>query len=492
MRCGQDRGSTVTGFKIRAAGVQARWPAALAFSRRILQKYRLGWIGCGFPVLYYLLYGRRVFYERWLAPAVGSLLERVRYLRAVVSRTAAGARAAELFNPAEIRRWRFYGRTPSMRGFLPGITGGIFSAGESLRPPPLMFAAASAIWYLTPGAAGEPHLGRFSKPDVLTRDTSRPVVGDPRAKSASGVTGTGAGARIELVRRLLSGQPAGYMESYEKRSGLRVPVAGMLDMSGMAVTAFPKEMKFKSGMLYIQPAAPGATGPSGSNRQPGGKPGALPSSVGGMGAGILRDVPVRLGVFRFGQGLAPGIFTGGVFAMSLRSRIPAGEGYGLARGTGLQLTGPALPQGRVTGPAAGVRRGLEPGGDEMLPGREQPERPFDYRVVSRVANQAEIFGMPRTRREITVYPQVRMDVPVERAAAKDLAYPGAPGRPGAGKRWEVPGDGVATVPEILPGLPAQPFRLPAEVDLSSLADRVYGLIERKIRIERERRGRPCW
>ncbi|MEW6181716.1 MAG: hypothetical protein AB1500_00870 [Bacillota bacterium] len=33
---------------------------------------------------------------------------------------------------------------------------------------------------------------------------------------------------------------------------------------------------------------------------------------------------------------------------------------------------------------------------------------------------------------------------------------------------------------------------PHGVDLSRLADRLYGLIERKLRIERERRGKPCW
>lgn len=89
----------------------------------------------------------------------------------------------------------------------------------------------------------------------------------------------------------------------------------------------------------------------------------------------------------------------------------------------------------------------------------------------------------------TFYPPVRMDVPKGQYAAKEAVRDQVKA---AGLR-QVSKDGAADRPgDFLVNNNNRLHRLETREDLNRFADRVYSLIERRIRIERERRGKPCW
>ncbi|TEB15320.1 hypothetical protein Psfp_02237 [Pelotomaculum sp. FP] len=165
-----------------------------------------------------------------------------------------------------------------------------------------------------------------------------------------------------------------------------------------------------------------------------------------------------------------------------KRRFPVpGEGY---RGGATERT-----QRRSLIKAAGVRRVPEyNGGSVPLPAMpERLERLSRHRASE--LPETGVVGPSYAGSGKTYYPPVRMDVPAGHVAKEPVVQDVV----AAGRRREAPGNDPAYSPEdFLRRNDNRSYRFETREDLNRLADRVCSLIERKIRIERERRGKPCW
>ncbi|MEW6572478.1 MAG: hypothetical protein AB1374_02435 [Bacillota bacterium] len=387
--------------------------------------------------------------------------------------------------------------------------------------------------YGRPVAAGSgpgrgPRLAGFTLRTIpafeLYASTSGTMVRGGRAAELAGPVGSKAGAR----------QPMKYSPHSVGASGPAVPVAssgaGAAGRSLLPQWPEGDESFLKNGKGFLlhrtdqlQVTGFAALTQTGGKDSRPGAPVPLPE-----GSGVLRRLPV-VGwqpaiagyclplISRAGKGLSrksllqPGVLrlgrreewgedvrqeTGAVRTDGFDRRSPEGgarrfkDRFGRGFLAGVVLPGADHRLVRTHGCLVTGGFGFDEDTRSAPPGRRGLR--LSFRVPAGAAENLQVLRHLSTQPGVLAYPPVRLDTLRMAEVSSKKQTPSV--APVTGRREQpksVEGGAVGGY-EAFPGLLQPAVQLPAGADLNRLADQIYRLIERRIRIERERRGKPCW
>ena len=432
-----------------AGGV--RLPTAVDMARRISQKYQPGRAGRGFPALHYLLSGRQVVHLTNTYTRVGLM---------------------HITNPP--------GGSPVPGGFAapPAAAIAAPAAGiDSRRPLSGPWHCGNCLITIAPGPGGAG--SRIAAP----------------GQQATKITGNS----LKVTRLFIwpGAAPAGRGEKlllYQVQALVKHTLPRAARLMKIQQQVNQQQGFLKPTTPVAGPARPmsGAAGPTRARPGPASPTHSLPDAH-----GPARTVPETAGGGSPAKGSLPGGHDKpGMMAAALQpsalktARVlpPAHMSPGPA-GPVLRRAGLDQPQIK-TAVARSVTKGFRPelmAGNMLLPVKERLGQARSYQAADIVADLV-VSPVPGKGSAGPYHLPPPMMVPVEHQAAP------APDE-------KIPA-GAQRQPELQPGTAGgkpqgfadryQHAPQPPAEDLNHLADRVFSLIERRIKIERERRGKPCW